>query len=258
MTGAITGYIDVAQLTLYAFWVFFAGLIFYLRREDKREGYPLKSDRSGQVVVQGLPPVPSPKRFLLADGRVVSVPRPDEQWSEPAAARAGGFWPGAPLVPTGNPMLDAMGPAAYADRVDAPDLSFEDQLPRLVPLRAAPAFFLAEEDPDPRGMEVFGADRLRAGVVFDAWIDRSETLVRYVEVAVDAIAPQSVLVPMTMLQIDRARRRIAVRSITAAQFAQVPQLRHPDQVTLLEEDRIMAYYGGGTLYATPGRAEPLL
>ena len=38
-TGAITGYIDVAQLVLYAFWFFFAGLIWYLRREDKREGY---------------------------------------------------------------------------------------------------------------------------------------------------------------------------------------------------------------------------
>ncbi|HEY5309302.1 MAG TPA: photosynthetic reaction center subunit H, partial [Casimicrobiaceae bacterium] len=45
--GAITSYIDVAQIALYAFWIFFAGLIFYLRREDKREGYPLESDRSG-------------------------------------------------------------------------------------------------------------------------------------------------------------------------------------------------------------------
>jgi photosynthetic reaction center H subunit len=27
---------------------------------------------------------------------------------------------------------------------------------------------------------------------------------------------------------------------------------------LLEEDRIVAYYGGGTLYATPQRQEPLL
>ena len=46
MTAAITGYIDVAQLVLYGFWIFFAGLIIYLRREDKREGYPLESDRS--------------------------------------------------------------------------------------------------------------------------------------------------------------------------------------------------------------------
>ena len=51
--GAITGYIDVAQLTLYAFWLFFAGLIYYLLRENKREGYPLVSDRSKHITVQG-------------------------------------------------------------------------------------------------------------------------------------------------------------------------------------------------------------
>ena len=45
-TGAITGYIDIAQIVLYGFWIFFAGLIIYLRKEDKREGYPLESDRS--------------------------------------------------------------------------------------------------------------------------------------------------------------------------------------------------------------------
>jgi photosynthetic reaction center H subunit len=44
-TGAITAqYIDVAQLVLYCFWIFFAGLIYYLHRENKREGYPLRVD----------------------------------------------------------------------------------------------------------------------------------------------------------------------------------------------------------------------
>ncbi|MFZ9390155.1 MAG: photosynthetic reaction center subunit H, partial [Polynucleobacter sp.] len=37
-TGAITQYVDVAQLALYAFWVFFAILIYYLTIESKREG----------------------------------------------------------------------------------------------------------------------------------------------------------------------------------------------------------------------------
>lgn len=39
-TGAITQYVDVAQLVLYAFWLFFFGLIWYLQRESHREGYP--------------------------------------------------------------------------------------------------------------------------------------------------------------------------------------------------------------------------
>ena len=33
-TGAITGYVDVAQIVLYVFWAFFAGLIYYLLREN--------------------------------------------------------------------------------------------------------------------------------------------------------------------------------------------------------------------------------
>jgi photosynthetic reaction center H subunit len=56
--GSIVGSIDTAQVVLYVFWVFFAGLIFYLRREDKREGYPLVSDRAGGVSVVGFPVPP--------------------------------------------------------------------------------------------------------------------------------------------------------------------------------------------------------
>jgi hypothetical protein len=65
-TGAITSYIDVAQVVLYAFWIFFAGLIYYLHQEDKREGYPLLSDRSDRVVVQGFPPFQHPRSSRCA------------------------------------------------------------------------------------------------------------------------------------------------------------------------------------------------
>ena len=257
MTGAITGYIDVAQLTLYAFWIFFAGLIFYLRREDKREGYPLLSDRSDKIVVQGLPSVPTPKMFRLAHGGVVYAPRPETE--RPIMARPAEHWPGAPLVPTGNPMVDGVGPAAWANRSDEPDMMFEHPIPRLAPLRADPDFFLAQEDPDPRGMTVFGADRLPAGIVTDAWIDRTEMVVRYLEVGVGSgPGRRAAMLPMTMVRIDPVRRLINVRSITAAQFAEVPLLKNADVITLLEEDKIMGYYGGGTLYATPARMEPLL
>ena len=44
--GAFTRYIDVPQVILYVFWIFFAGLIYYLRREDKREG--LRERRSAR------------------------------------------------------------------------------------------------------------------------------------------------------------------------------------------------------------------
>lgn len=58
----ITEYIDFAQIALYVFWIFFAGLIYYLRQEDKREGYPMESRRT--IKVQGWPPMPPEKYFF--------------------------------------------------------------------------------------------------------------------------------------------------------------------------------------------------
>ena len=110
--------------TLYAFWIFFAGLIFYLRREDKREGYPLESDRSGRITVEGFPPMPTPKIFRLPHGGTVLAPRVEGAADDHGTA--GGTWPGAPLVPTGNPMLDGVGPAAWAARADTPDVTFDE------------------------------------------------------------------------------------------------------------------------------------
>jgi hypothetical protein len=109
-TGAITGHIDVAQVVLYAFWIFFAGLVFCLLRENKREGYPLVADRTdGRVVVQGFPAMPDKKTFLLHDGTTVVQPRPDNE--PPLAAVPVSSAPGSPLTPTGDPMQDGVGPA---------------------------------------------------------------------------------------------------------------------------------------------------
>jgi len=35
-------------------------------------------------------------------------------------------------------------------------------------------------------------------------------------------------------------------------------LKKAGSITLLEEEKVMAYFGGGTLYADPKRAEPLI
>jgi len=255
-TGAITGYIDVAQLVLYGFWIFFAALIIYLRGEDKREGYPLESERSGHVRVQGFPAIPEPKTFLLPHGGTVTAPR--KEAPQPAiAARPVGPWLGAPLEPTGDPMADGVGPAAYAQRADTPDLTIDGQ-PKIVPLRVASDFSIESRDPDPRGMKVVGADGAVAGTVTDAWVDRSETLIRYFEVEVAAAGGRHVLLPVTFSKIDGGRRTISVKSIHARHFAGVPATRNPDLVTFLEEDRICAYYAGGHLYAEPSRQEPFL
>ena len=258
-TGALTGYLDVAQIALYAFWLFFAGLIYYLLRENKREGYPLvrdAGDRRGRAVIEGFPRVPPPKFFPMHDGTTITVPR--EERPEPLNAMRKSF-PGAPLVPLGDPLLSGMGPASYAQRADVPDVAYDDGKPKIVPLRAAPAFFLATEDPDLHGYAVVGCDGEVAGTVVDEWIDRSEVVVRYVEVQLTLPgAGHRVLLPMNYLAIRKKQRRVVTDFITAAQFAHVPATKEPETVTLLEEDKILAFYGGGMLYATPRRAEPML
>ena len=253
-TGAITGYFDVAQVVLYAFWIFFAGLLIYLRREDKREGYPLESDRSGgRIRVQGFPAMPSPKTFKMSDGRTIQAPRAEHD-ARPIMAKPTSGHLGSPLQPTGNPMLDAVGPAAYAERANHPDRTFDGSA-AIVPMRAAPGFTVASEDPDPRGWSVVGCDGQSGGTVSDLWVDRAEPQIRYFEVQTGA---RRVLLPMTFSKIDASKKRINVNSILGSQFATVPGTSSPDQVTLREEDQITAYYAGGTLYATPARSEPFI
>jgi photosynthetic reaction center H subunit len=253
-TGAITGYIDVAQIALYTFWLFFAGLIFYLRREDKREGYPLVTERPGHFL-EGFPKQPAPKTFLLPHGGTVTAPRVDPPQPDFDGVPVAG-WPGSPLQPIGNPMLAGVGPAASALRADTPDLMNETTENRIAPLRVAAGWFIDDESPDPRTMQVLGADGVVGGVVSDVWIDLAEACIRYLEVTL--VAGPSVLLPMPLVRVDTRAGVVTVRSILGSQFEDAPMLANPDQVTLREEDKIQAYYASGHLYAEPTRMEPLL
>lgn len=253
-TGAITGYVDVAQIVLYLFWAFFAGLIIYLVRENKREGYPLETDNGP---IDGWPPRPPPKTYLLEGGKSVDIPNdfvsPQKLQAEPIHG-----WLGAPIEPTGNPLLAGVGPGAWADRADVAELTIEGD-PKLVPLRIATGYDIADAPfaRDPRGLPVVGGDGETGGLVVDLWLDKSEATVRYFEVAVTLPGggTRNVLLPVNFAR--TGRESVRVHAIYGEHFAQVPGTRDPQQVTMLEEEKIMAYYGAGLLYADPERAEPL-
>jgi photosynthetic reaction center H subunit len=272
-TGAITNYIDVAQIVLYALWIFFACLLIYLQRESRREGYPLVSEVDGRPLDHGSVWIPDPKTFLLSDGTTVTVPQTYKDEREPPLENKIGA-AGFPFTPTGDPMQAGVGSGAYTPRAERPDITFEGE-PRIVPLRAAHGFSLAEDDPDPRGMAVIGADWTEAGTVVDVWVDRAECFARYFEVELapvpgqpevppvegEAMPPpqaRRVLLPVNFTQINPLSKRITVTAILASQFAGVPATASPELVTLAEEDRICGYYGGGLLYATPMRQESWL
>jgi photosynthetic reaction center H subunit len=253
--GYLTAQMDVAQVALYAFWLFFAGLIFYLRTEDKREGYPLVTERPGERKA-GFPQAPPPKTFLLADGTIVLAPNPNEK-AEPHFDGAPVFgFPGSPMEPLGNPLLSAVGPSAYALRADVPDKMLEDGSNRVLPLRVATDWSLEAESPQVIGMPVLDYAGVTAGTVTDLWVDRIEAMVRYYEVKLDTGA--SVLVPNPLINVNETEGFMQVLCVTAAQFADAPKLGNADQITLLEEDKVQAYFGSGHLYANPERSEPIL
>jgi len=252
-TGAITQYIDVAQIVLYMFWAFFAGLIYYLLRENHREGYPMDSGREKGPKIEGWPPVPEAKEFHTQDGHTYLSPdlnRPDGDYN----AKPMHGWNGAPLEPLGDPLLAGVGPGAWAMRADTPDMDPHGH-PKIVPLRVATDHSVAKHDVDPRGLPVWGADKEVAGTVVDLWVDRMEMMFRYAEVQLKN-SEQRVLLPMTFARVKKDGAH--VQAILSHQFANVPKTKSDQQITLLEEEKITAYYGAGTLYATPERQEPLI
>jgi photosynthetic reaction center H subunit len=250
--GAITQSVDLAQIVLYLFWLFFAGLIYYLVRENHREGYPMETGRPGQQADMGWF-VPEPKVFKTVHGDV-TVPDPNRR--EPAYRAVLGNGLSAPIDPSGDPLLAGVGAGAWSNRADLPDLMADGQV-KIVPLRVAKAYSVSANDPDPRGLPVIGGDGQFAGTVRDVWLDQAELLFRYLEVEVASPnGSRRVLLPIPFARIRRTQ--VEVNAIFAKQFANVPGLNNPQQVTFLEEERISAYYGAGTLYAEPSRGDPLI
>jgi photosynthetic reaction center H subunit len=69
---------------------------------------------------------------------------------------------------------------------------------------------------------------------------------------------RQVLMPMFVASVSRAGHSVTTTEITAAQFADAPAIEGTGVITLYEEERVQAYFGGGYLYATPDRSEPLI
>lgn len=234
------GTFDLARISLWLFWLFFAGLVIWLQRENQREGYPLENDDG--TPAGSLWSVPEDKTFRLANGQgEVQAPGPSTERTNLALARTNGSG-GFPFAPTGDAMIDGVGPAAWVARKDAPELDGHGH-PKLRAMRSAPGFAVAAGR-NPVGMKLIGNDRQVAGTISDLWVDVPEQLVRYLEVTLADGSKRLVPMPMARIKLDGVR----LASISAARVADVPRIAGTDTVTKLEEDKITAFYAGGTLY----------
>ncbi|MEO1104458.1 MAG: photosynthetic reaction center subunit H, partial [Pseudomonadota bacterium] len=88
--------------------------------------------------------------------------------------------------------------------------------------------------------------------------EEGEIAVAVVAEPAPANTVDTVLLPMNSATVSATYGQVSTPTILASQFADVPRIANPTQLTLREEDKIMAYYSAGELYATPERSEPLL
>lgn len=249
------GNFDLASAAIWLFWIFFAGLVYYLQTENMREGYPLQTDDGAVAPNQGPFPVPKDKTFHLRDGRgTLTVPSGQRGDRDNLALEQTSKAAGSPYVPTGNPMLDGVGPASWAPRADHPELDAHGHV-KIKPLSAMPDFAVSAGT-DPRGKAVVAGDGEVVGRIIDMWVDVPEQYVRYLTVDLNPEGTgKTALIPANFARIKS--NQVKVRSIYGEHFAAVPQIKSASEITLLEEEKIMAYYGGGTMYAG-NRAEPKL
>ncbi|MEO1045542.1 MAG: photosynthetic reaction center subunit H [Pseudomonadota bacterium] len=252
MDTVFVGVYDVAFVALIAFFGFFFGLVMYLRREDRREGYPLEHELTGRSDTMGGPLLhDKPKTFKMPFDRPdMTTPTIGKERVDIPAKRTFASI-GAPYAPTGNPLEDGLGPAAWADRSDHPDLDGEGR-PRIVPIDTVPHISVHPRDPDPRGMKVIGADGEIAGTISDIWVDRAEHQIRYLEIDT---GKKKVLAPMAMSLVKGRWGEVIIDAINADQFDAAPTPKKPGEITFYEEERVVAYFGGGYLYANEERQE---
>ncbi len=248
------GNFDLASAAIWLFWLFFAGLIYYLQTENMREGYPLVDDAGNPASSEGAFTLPSDKTFKMPFGREdVTVPSGQRGDRTDLALARSSESGGSPYVPTGDPMLDGVGPASWAPRRDLPELDGHGHV-KIRPLSMLPAYSIGAGR-DPRGKAVVGGDGEVVGRITDMWVDVPEQMVRFLTIDLNPEGTgKTRLLPIHMCRIKADR--VVVRSLYAHNFEGVPTIAAPDQVTLLEEDKIMGYYAGGTLYASPGRIGP--
>lgn len=260
----IVGTFDVAELAFLLFFGFFIALVFYLNRESRREGYPLEDEDTGKIHPGSLFDA-GKKSFQLPHGRGTYVPEDVARDDINVPAVPAFSAAGAPLVPTGDPMIDGMGPAAWANRSKYPDLTFDGR-PRIVPIAQSHELVVSPQDPQLIGWDVVAADKQVAGKVTDIWVDQAEHLIRYLEI--ETTSGKKVLAPMMVALVhgnsllgkilpttNDEPEYVEIDAITAAQFENVPALETAGIITRYEEDRIQAYFGGGYMYATPERSE---
>lgn len=131
----------------------------------------------------------------------------------------------------------------------------------VAPLSAISHVRVAEGEPDIRGWEVVGQDRLSIGTVHDLVVDSNALKVRYVDVEIRPEAFQAdrerhVLIPVGYARLDEDDDRILVNNIAITAAGTLPEYGHTP-VTRDEEVALHEFYAAASpaAGAMPERSE---
>ena len=245
--GVIGSQLDIPTIAFWIFLLFFLALVFWLQRQSKREGYPLKASPFTNERIDGFPPPPAdPITYILNEGGTTQAPHYYPQVAINAAPVY--RFDGTPLTPLDNPLLAGIGPGSWVRKKDEPLLTERGDL-LLQPLRFMPEWSVLREDADPRGMAVFDWRWNPVGRVSELWIDRGIKIIRYLEIELDAsLGGKRVLAPIYHTDIKEASREIRVAALWAYQFTDIPMPAKPDVITGQEEERLNAYFNAGQFF----------
>jgi len=252
MAHDVVGNLDVAILCVIAFVTFFIGLLVHLRREDKREGYPVEvAGLFGRTQrAQGFPAMPAPKLFYRPHDRGVAQAPHIEA---PEQVRPGASLPpmSYPLDPGPDPLEEGVGAAAYTRIREAlPDLDVNGE-PKLISLNDHAQYYIPDGDPDPRGWALVSADEEVVGTVHDLWFNRAEFFLRYFEVSIEGAEGRR-LVPAFFAEALPRDRAVRATTLVAKDLRRSPIRADDSCITMREEDRLNGFYAGGLRFSGRG------
>ena len=192
--------------------------------------------------------IPAPKTFRSPNGEVVQAPN-YERDTRPINATKIEPWPGAPFEPNGDPharrrrsRLLYRSPRQAGQDADGHDL--------IAPLRVATHFARLARRRQPVGLRRHRRRPHRRGHG-QGRLGRPRRERAALLRGRNCATAGTVLLPVNFCDVVLASADVKVNALLAAQFVNVPTARQPDASPCWRKRRSPAYYGGGTLYATP-------
>jgi sporulation protein YlmC with PRC-barrel domain len=170
------------------------------------------------------------------------------RWTRDEVRGLPAYEPDRPLTREMLDELERSYPRFYGSGDEAAAPTARPGEARVVPLKEAKDFKLADGAPDLRGWDVYAADRRRVGKVSELLVDPGAMKIRYLAVDLDddlftLKEDRHVLVPLEAVDLQERSNDIWIRGLAADDVATLPAYMG-GAVDPLVEERVRGMFGG--------------